>query len=171
MLAKHPEYEIVAEVNDDFDGAKALAVTQDLLTRFPEGELDVIVMQGPEGVAAATSRTRMAARRSSSSVGDYPADVRQAIIDGLSSARSTRIRTRRPTRGCTWRGSTSTARRSEIPKPYFLELPIITIENAEATPPAWGCAPSAPGAGRDRQHGLRFGVLHSSAPLKDRHGG
>ena len=27
----------------------------------------------------------------------------------------------------------------EIPKPYFLALPIITIENAEATPPAWGC--------------------------------
>jgi ABC-type sugar transport system substrate-binding protein len=26
-----------------------------------------------------------------------------------------------------------------IPKPNYLELPIITKENAEATPPAWGC--------------------------------
>src|SRR5215218_5763796 len=33
-LAKHPEYEIVAEVNNDFNDAKSLAVTQDLLSRF-----------------------------------------------------------------------------------------------------------------------------------------
>jgi len=26
-----------------------------------------------------------------------------------------------------------------IPKPDFLPLPIITKENAEQTPPAWGC--------------------------------
>jgi hypothetical protein len=30
-------------------------------------------------------------------------------------------------------------REVEIPKPDFLPLPIITKENAEATPPAWGC--------------------------------
>ena len=27
----------------------------------------------------------------------------------------------------------------QIPKPYFLELPIITADNAMETPPAWGC--------------------------------
>jgi ribose transport system substrate-binding protein/inositol transport system substrate-binding protein len=27
----------------------------------------------------------------------------------------------------------------QIPTPYFLELPIITAENTEETPPAWGC--------------------------------
>ncbi len=26
-----------------------------------------------------------------------------------------------------------------IPQPNYLELPIITAENAEQTPPAWGC--------------------------------
>jgi hypothetical protein len=30
-------------------------------------------------------------------------------------------------------------REAEIPKPNFLPLPIITQENAEETPPAWGC--------------------------------
>jgi ABC-type sugar transport system substrate-binding protein len=53
VLAEHPEYKIVAEVTNNFDNAQALAVTQDLLSRFPKGELDVIVMQGPEGTAAA----------------------------------------------------------------------------------------------------------------------
>ena len=32
-----------------------------------------------------------------------------------------------------------TGKDAEIPKPYFLELPLVTKDNAEATPPAWGC--------------------------------
>jgi hypothetical protein len=27
----------------------------------------------------------------------------------------------------------------DIPKPYFLPLPLVTKDNAEATPAAWGC--------------------------------
>ena len=27
----------------------------------------------------------------------------------------------------------------DIPKPNFLELPLITKENAKDVPPAWGC--------------------------------
>ena len=41
--AKNSQYEEVARVTDDFDGAKALAVVQDLLSRFPKGQLDAIV--------------------------------------------------------------------------------------------------------------------------------
>ena len=47
--AAHPNIEEVARVVSDFDSAKALAVVQDVLSRFPEGSLDAIVMQGPEG--------------------------------------------------------------------------------------------------------------------------
>ena len=43
--AKNPQYEEVARVTDDFDAAKALAVVQDLLSRFPKGQLDAIIMQ------------------------------------------------------------------------------------------------------------------------------
>src|SRR5215213_389039 len=75
-LAKHPEYQIIAELNNDFDSAKALAVTQDLLSRFPEGELDVIVMQGPEGVAASEFAQQSAREEVMFILGDYPADVR-----------------------------------------------------------------------------------------------
>ena len=46
--AQHPQYEEVARFNDDFDAAKALAVVQDLLSRFPKGQLDAIVIQGPK---------------------------------------------------------------------------------------------------------------------------
>jgi ABC-type sugar transport system substrate-binding protein len=138
-IADHPEIEIVGTVTDDFDAAKALTVTQDLLTRFPEGQLDYIVMQGPEGVAAADFARQNGREEVRFILGDYPADVRQAIMDGyvLGTINQDPYPQAFEAMHMAWlylNGS-----ESEIPKPNFLELPIITQENAEATPPAWGC--------------------------------
>ena len=70
--AKNPQYEEVARVTDDFDAAKALAVVQDLLSRFPKGQLDAIVMQGPEASAAVDFATRNGRDEIKFIVGDYP---------------------------------------------------------------------------------------------------
>ncbi len=138
-LAEHPEYEIVAEVTDDFDSAKALAVTQDLLSRFPEGELDVIVMQGPEGVAAADFARQNGREEVRFILGDYPADVRQAIIDGYVLGTINQDPYPQAYEGMRMARLHLDGQDEAIPKPYYLELPIITAENAEQTPPAWGC--------------------------------
>ncbi len=82
-MALHPEITEIACVSDDFDSAKGLAVVQDLLSRFPSGEIDAIVMQGPEGGAAVENTLRN--QRTDVVVffsGDYPADNRQFIYDG-----------------------------------------------------------------------------------------
>jgi ABC-type sugar transport system substrate-binding protein len=139
VLASHPEYEIVAEVNDDFDSAKALAVTQDLLSRFPEGELDVIVMQGPEGVAAADFARQNGREEVQFILGDYPADVRQAIMDGYVLGTINQDPYPQAYEAMHMASLYLNGQEDQIAKPYFLKLPIITIENAEATPPAWGC--------------------------------
>jgi ABC-type sugar transport system substrate-binding protein len=138
-LANHPEYEIVAEVNDDFDSAKALAVTQDLLSRFPKGELDVIVMQGPEGVAAADFARQNGREEVQFILGDYPADVRQAIMDGYVLGTINQDPYPQAYEGVRMAWLLLNGQENTIPKPNYLELPIITIENAESTPPAWGC--------------------------------
>ncbi len=138
-LATHPEYEIAAEVTDDFDSAKALAVTQDLLSRFPKGELDVIVMQGPEGVAAADFARKNGREEVRFILGDYPADVRQAIIDGYVLGTINQDPYPQAYEGMHMAWLYLNGRENEIPKPNFLPLPIITQENAEQTPPAWGC--------------------------------
>jgi ABC-type sugar transport system substrate-binding protein len=138
-LAKHPEYEIIAEVNNDFNDAKSLAVTQDLLSRFPEGELDLIVMQGPEGVAASHFAHDNGREEVKFIVGDYPADVRQAIIDGFILGTINQDPYPQAYEGMHMTSLYLNGQEDEIPKPYFLELPIITIDNAESTPPAWGC--------------------------------
>ncbi|MFT4041495.1 MAG: sugar ABC transporter substrate-binding protein [Thermomicrobiales bacterium] len=138
-LADLPQYEIVAEVNDDFDSAKALAVTQDLLTRFPKGELDVIVMQGPEGVAAAEFARQNGREEVQFVLGDYPADVRQAIMDGVVLGTINQDPYPQAYEGVHMAWLYLNGQEAEIPQPNFLPLPIITQENAEATPPAWGC--------------------------------
>ena len=138
-IADRPELEVVGTVTDDFDSAKALAVTQDLLTRFPKGQLDVIVMQGPEGVAAADFARQNGREEVKFILGDYPADVRQAIIDGyvLGTVNQDPYPQAFEAMHMSW--LYLNGREAEIPKPNFLALPIITQENAEATPPAWGC--------------------------------
>ena len=138
-LANHPEYEIVAEATNDFDPAKGLAVTQDLLARFPEGELDVIVMQGPEGAAASRFAHENGREEVQFIVGDYPADIRQAIIDGFILGTINQDPYPQAYEAMHMASLYFNGEEDEIPNPYFLELPIITIDNAEETPPAWGC--------------------------------
>ncbi|MFN8590298.1 MAG: sugar ABC transporter substrate-binding protein [Thermomicrobiales bacterium] len=138
-LKDHPEYEIVAEVTDDFDSAKALAVTQDLLSRFPKGQIDVIVMQGPEGVAAAQFARQNGRDEVKFILGDYDAKVRQAIIDGDVLGTINQDPYPQAFEAMHMASLLFSGQEDQIPKPNFLELPIITIDNAEATPPAWGC--------------------------------
>jgi ABC-type sugar transport system substrate-binding protein len=138
-LAKHPDYQIVAEVNDDFDSAKALAVTQDLISRFPKGELDLIVMQGPEGRAAAEFARQNGREEVKFILGDYPADVRQAIMDGYVLGTINQDPYPQAYEGVHMAWMLLNGQEDAIPKPYYLPLPIITAENAEETPPAWGC--------------------------------
>ncbi len=138
-LANFPQYEIIAELNNDFDSAKALAATQDLLTRFPKGEIDVIVMQGPEGVAAADFARQNGREEVKFILGDYPADVRQAIMDGYVLGTINQDPYPQAYEGVHMGWLLLNGQEDQIPKPYFLELPIITADNAMETPPAWGC--------------------------------
>ncbi len=139
VLADFPQYEIVATVTDDFDSAKALAVTQDLLTRFPKGELDAIVMQGPEGVAAAQFAQQNGREEIKFVLGDYDAGVRQAIIDGSVAGTVNQDPYPQAFEAMHMAWLYLNGMEDQIPKPFFQPLPIITIENAESVPPSWGC--------------------------------
>src|SRR5665811_412428 len=139
VIAEFPQYEIVATVTGDFDSARALAVTQDLLTRFPEGELDAIVTQGPEGVAAADFARRNGREEIAFILGDYPADVRQAIIDVYVVGTVLQDPYPQAFQAMHMAWLYLNGQEEGIPMPYYLELPIVTQENAEEFPPAWGC--------------------------------
>lgn len=139
IMAEFPQYEIVATVNGEFDSARALAVTQDLLTRFPEGELDAVVTQGPEGVAAADFARRNGREEVRFILGDYPANVRQAIMDGYVVGTILQDPYPQAFEGMHMAWLYLNGREQEIPMPFYLDLPIVTQENVDEYPPAWGC--------------------------------
>jgi ribose transport system substrate-binding protein len=138
-LSKHPGIEIVEEQAADWDNARALAITQDYLSKYPEGTLDAIVDQGPEGVNGAAYASQNGRTDVIFIMGDYPADVRNAIIAGTvygtvnqdpGPQGVTAIKD-----AVTWLDGNKDA----VPSPnHHLDLPIVTKENVESFPPAWG---------------------------------
>lgn len=139
FLSKNKQYEEVARVTDDFDAAKALAVVQDLLTRFPKGQLDAIIMQGPEAGSAVDFAVRNGRDEVKFIVGDYPADVRQLIHDGKIFGTVDQDPYPQAYNAMKMAWEHFNGKDADIPKPYFLPLPLVTKDNAEATPAAWGC--------------------------------
>jgi ABC-type sugar transport system substrate-binding protein len=138
--AKNPQYEEVARSTDDFDAAKALAVVQDLISRFPKGQLDAIILQGPEASAAVDYAMRNGRDEIKFIVGDYPQDVRQLIYEGKIFGTVDQDPYPQAYNAMKMAWLHFNGKDSEIPRPNFLPLPLVTKENAEKTPAAWGCS-------------------------------
>jgi len=136
--AKNPQYEEVARVTDDFNDAKSLAVVQDLLSRFPKGQLDAIILQGPE-VSGVDYAVRNGRDEIKFIVGDYPQSVRQLIHDGKIFGTVDQDPYPQAYNAMKMAWLHFNGKDADIPKPYFLPLPLVTKENAEKTPAAWGC--------------------------------
>jgi ABC-type sugar transport system substrate-binding protein len=136
--AKNPQYEEVARVTDDFNDAKSLAVVQDLLSRFPKGQLDAIILQGPE-VSGVDYAVRNGRDEIKFIVGDYPQSVRELIYEGKIFGTVDQDPYPQAYNAMKMAWLHFNGKDADIPKPYFLPLPLVTKENAEKTPAAWGC--------------------------------
>ena len=80
-----PGVEIVAMEPEDNDNAKTVAVMQNLMTRFPVGTIDAIVVQGPLDCVAAADAAIDAGRDDLFGkfiAMDYSTQVEEAIKDG-----------------------------------------------------------------------------------------
>lgn len=138
-LGGDERYVFVEEQTAEWDNARALALVQDWLNKYPAGELDAIVDQGPEGATAAKYVVDSGRTEIKFIVGDYPADVKAGIADG--SIYGTTNQDPRPqgTMGVQVACWYLTGRTDRIQTPnMYLDLPIITIENVDEYPPAWG---------------------------------
>ena len=139
-LKKYPDIKVVAAQSADWDNAKALAVTQDFLSRNPKGKLAAIVGQGPEGVNGANFAAQQGRTDVKFILGDYPADVRNAIIKGTVYGTVDQDPTVQGVFGVKdavqWLDS---GKASGVPTPnHYLDLPVVTKENVDKFPAAWG---------------------------------
>jgi len=138
-LKKHPGIQIVEKQAADWDNSKALAITQDYLSKYPQGAIDAIVDQGPEGVNGANFATQSGRTDVKFIMGDYPADVRNAIIKGT--VYGTVDQDPAP------QGSTAiedailyfAGKGDQIPTPnHYIDLPTLTKDNVDQIKAAWG---------------------------------
>lgn len=82
-LKRYPGIRVVQTVSAAWDNAKALAATQDFLTKYPKGQLDAIVDQGPEVVSGAAYAHKNGRGEVKFLTGDLPVAVQRAMKDGL----------------------------------------------------------------------------------------
>ena len=96
-------------------------------------------MQGPEASAAVDFAQRNGRDEVKFIVGDYPEDVRQLISEGKIFGTVDQDPYPQAYSAMKMAWLHFNGKDADIPKPFFLPLPLITKENAETTPAAWGC--------------------------------
>jgi ribose transport system substrate-binding protein len=138
-LKKHPDIEIVASQAADWDNTKALAITQDFLSKYPKGSLAAIVDQGPEGVNGANFAAEQGRTDVTFIMGDYPLDVRNAILKGTVHGTVDQDPSPQGVNAVKDAVLWLDGKKDKVPSPnHYLDLPIITKENADKYPAAWG---------------------------------
>lgn len=139
VMAQHPNIEVVAEQTAGWDAAKALALTQDWLGKYPQGSLDMIVTQGPEAANSAKYARESGRDDIKFVVGDYPAEVRQGIMDGYIFGTVNQDPRPQGERSVAAAVEWVKGEKDKVTQPNeFLDLPIVTKDNVPDHPAAWG---------------------------------
>jgi ABC-type sugar transport system substrate-binding protein len=138
-LADHPGIEIIEKQTANWANDEALAVTQDMLSKYGEGEIDAIVGQGPEIKTGA----QWAAENGRTDVmflaGDYDYDVKVAISDGIIAGTVDQDPYPQGYEAVQYAYYWLTDQQDMVEQPdHFLPLPIVTADNVDEYPAAWG---------------------------------
>jgi ABC-type sugar transport system substrate-binding protein len=138
FLKDYPKIKIVSAISENWDSAKALAATQDMLSRNVKGSLKAIVCQGPEAVSAAQFTRDSGRSEIKVILGDYPQDVRQAIQKGIVYGTVDQDPYPQAVEGMHMASLFLSGKKAEIVTPnYFLELPLVTKANVAKYNAAW----------------------------------
>ena len=138
VLKDHPEITIVATPTDGFDNQKNLAVTQDLLSKYPKGTLDAIVAEGPQMYVGAEYAQKHGRTDIKFIAGDYPKQVEDAIKSGAIFGTVDQSPILEGKLGADYAYYWLTGQKSKVPTPKFLiPLPAITADNVADNPSSW----------------------------------
>jgi ABC-type sugar transport system substrate-binding protein len=137
-IKTRPDIQIIATPNDDFDSSKNLAVTQDLLTKYPKGQLAAIVAQGPQMYVGADYAAKNGRNDIKFIAGDYSKQVEESIRTGSMYGTVNQSPELEGQLGVQYAHAWLTGKQSEVPRPeHLIPLPAITQENVAGTPSTW----------------------------------
>jgi ABC-type sugar transport system substrate-binding protein len=138
-LSRYPGIKIVETQSSDWDNSKALAITQDYLSKYPQGTLQAIVGQGPEVVTGAAFARQTGRTDVKFIAGDFPADVKAAIADGTLVGTVDQDPAPQGEFGIRDAVAWLKGDKGSVPQPnHYLPLPIVTKDNVDKFPAAWG---------------------------------
>jgi ABC-type sugar transport system substrate-binding protein len=139
FLADYPGIEIIEKQSANWADAEALALTQDWLSKYGEGEIDAIVGQGPEIVAGAQGAAQSGRTDVKFFAGDYPYSVKVAIEDGVVAGTVNQDPYPQGYEAVQYAYYWLTDQQDMVEQPdHFLPLPIVTADNVDEYPAAWG---------------------------------
>ena len=138
-LKAHTGIKLIESQAADWDNAKALALVQDWLSKYPAGSIDAIIDQGPEGATAAKYAFDNGRKDVKFLMGDYPKDVKDGITAGYIYGTVDQDPHPQGVESVKMANFWLLGQKDKVPQPtYYLDLPIVTSENVADFPPVWG---------------------------------
>jgi ribose transport system substrate-binding protein len=138
VLKDHPNIEIVQQTTDNYENAKNLAITQDLLTKYPAGKLNAIVAQGPQMYVGAEYAMKQGRKDVVFIAADYHDKVEASIKSGALYGTVDQPPVMEGQLGAKHMISWLSGNQAGVPKPELLvETPLVTKENVAGYPATW----------------------------------
>jgi ABC-type sugar transport system substrate-binding protein len=138
VLADHPGIDIVEKQSDGWQGDKTLSLTQDWVSKHPKGDLDAIVVQGPQAMGAVRWANKKGRDEIKWILGDYPTDLVEPIKDGLIEGTISQDPAEQGREVLQAAIEYLTGDKSKIKKQMFTPLPLVTKDNVDELKPVFG---------------------------------
>jgi ABC-type sugar transport system substrate-binding protein len=138
VLAKYPGVKIVTTEVDLWQNAKNLADTQDLLSKYPKGQLAAVIAEGPEMYVGAAYAAKIGRTDVKFIAGDYSTQVEAAIKAGQLYGTVDQSPVLEGQLGAQLAYDWLTGKKSQVPAPDdYIPLPVITAANVAQYPAQW----------------------------------
>lgn len=138
-IADYPGIEIVEQQADGWQSDKTIALAQDWLTKYPKGELDAIVVQGPQAMGAIRWARDKGRDEVQWILGDYPTDLVEPIKDGLVYGTVSQDPAEQGQKVVDAAFAWLSGNEDEVETPAeYTPLPVVTKENVDEMKPVFG---------------------------------
>jgi ABC-type sugar transport system substrate-binding protein len=138
VLSKYPNIKIVATQVDAWVNSKNLADTQDLLSKYPKGQLAAVIAQGPEMYVGAQYAAKVGRTDVKFIAGDYSKQVEAGIKAGQLYGTVNQSPVVEGQLGAQLSYDWLTGKKSAVKTPdYYIPLPVVTAANVAKYPAEW----------------------------------
>jgi len=137
-LAKYPKIHILTSLVDNWSNSTNIADVQELASKYPSGQLNAVVAEGPEMYAGAEYAKSHGMTSVKFIAGDYSTEVKAAIENGSLYGTVNQSPEAEGTLGVQAAYDWLTGHKSLVVRPHkYIPLPLVTKSNVAQYPATW----------------------------------